>query len=235
MSRRLRGAAAAAVAVALCVAAARPAGAEMTRGKAALLSLLVPGLGQYKLGDTRMAAVFGTVEAAGWVSYVTFRRQVALRHDSQVLYAKIHAGVDVGGGDANYERDVGSFLSSDEYNRAVVLFDAEAAYAGETDPVKRIQLVKDYVRHYSYTGNRTWNWDSNDSRIQYLVLLKSGLSANRDGNFAFGVVVANHLLSAADALRPRHARGEKLGLWDAVPSVSLRGDGSPALTWSTGF
>ncbi|MBI5835667.1 MAG: hypothetical protein HZB25_00335 [Candidatus Eisenbacteria bacterium] len=221
-----------------CLAGAlrpEPARAETTRGRAALMSLLLPGWGQSKLGDTRMAAVFGGVEAAGWISYITFRRQVALRHDSQVLYAKLHARVDVDGKGATYERDVGSFLNSDEFNRAVVLFNAEAIYAGEADPARRLELIRNFVRLNSYSGSDGWNWDTNASRIEYLKILKSGLSANRNGNFAFGAVVANHLLSAADALRPRRARGEKLGVWDVVPSVALRADGSPALVWSAGF
>ena len=219
----------------LLAAVPRGAGAETSRGKAALMSLLVPGLGQYRLGSTRMAAVFGGVEAAGWISYIAFRREVSLRHDSQVLYARIHGRVEVGGTGADYERNVGTFVSSDEYNRAIVLFNAEAIYGDETDPARRLQLIRDYVRINSYSGAQAWNWDSNDNRIEYLKILKSGLSANRNGNYALGVVVANHLLSAADALRPRHAPGEKIGLWDAVPSVALRGDGSPALVWSAGF
>jgi hypothetical protein len=219
----------------LWAAVPRPAGAGTSRGKAALMSLLVPGWGQYKLGSTRMAAVFGGVEVAGWASYLTFRHEVSLRHDSQVLYARIHARVEVDGKGAEYERNIGTFVSSDEYNRAIVLFNAEAIYGDESDPARRVALIRDYVQRNSYTGAQAWNWDSNDNRIEYLKLLKSGLSANRNGNFALGVVVANHLLSAADALRPRRAPAEKLGLWDAVPSLALRGDGSPALVWSTGF
>ncbi|HVP37968.1 MAG TPA: hypothetical protein VMS93_02175 [Candidatus Saccharimonadales bacterium] len=234
-----RTARAAAVALALAALAAgagvRPAVADPTRGQAALMSLLVPGLGQYRLGDHRMATVFGGVEVGGWAAYVTFRHEVNLRHDSQVLYAKIHARVDVSGQGDTYERDVGSFISSDEYNRSVALFNAEALYGGEPDPAQRVRLIQDYVQQHSYTGSQAWRWDSNDSRIDYLKLLKSGLSANRNGNFALGVLVANHLLAAADALRPRHAAGEKLGLWDAVPALTLRGDGTPALVWSAGF
>ncbi len=223
----------------LALALLLPMGAPQARagisnGRAALLSLLVPGLGQYKLGDGRMAAVFAGVEGATLVSYITFRRQVALRRDSQELYARIHARVDIHGTAEGYDRDVGSYLSSDEFNRSVVLFTAENIYAQAPDSV-RVGLVKKFVEDNSYTGNSAWRWDNNDSRVQYLVILKSGLNANRNGNYALGLVVANHLLSAVDALRPRHGDDEKVGLWQAVPSLQLKPDASPTLTWSASF
>ena len=232
---RIRAAACAALLLAGLAAAPAPARCEVNRGRAALMSLLVPGWGQYKLGSTRMAAVFGTMEAAGWIGYITFHHEESLRHDSEVLMARVHARIDVEGRGADFERDVGSYINSEEYNREVVLFNAEAIYGGVTDPAQRIQLVHDYVSRHSYGGGSAWQWDTNDSRVQYLVLQKSSLSAHRNGNYALGLVVANHLLAAADALRPRRSAGEKLGLWDAVPSVGLRGDGSPALVWSIGF
>lgn len=218
----------------VCSLGAPAARAEISPGRAALLSLLVPGLGQYKLGDGRMAAVFAGVEGASLASYITFRRQVALRRDSQELYARIHARVDIQGKAAGYDRDVGSYISSDEFNRNVVLFTAENIFANAPDSV-RVGLVKQFVATNSYSGDSAWRWDVNDSRVQYLRILKSGLNANRNGNYALGLVVANHLLSAVDALRPRHGDETKVGVWQAVPALQLRPDASPTLTWSASF
>jgi hypothetical protein len=215
--------------------AVRTASATPTRGQAALMSLLLPGLGQLRLGDRRLAGVFGGAEVAGLTAYITFRREVSLRHDSQVFYATRHAGADPGPEGGNFERDLGTFVSSDEYNRFVVLYNAEVIYQDVTDPVARLQQVQAYLAANSYQGSQSWNWDSNDNRITYLAIYKSRLNAARNGNLAFGFLLANHLLSAADALRPRHAPGEKLGLWDAVPAVSLREGGAPSLTWSLRF
>jgi hypothetical protein len=230
---RLRQLALAALLVSTCTALPlRPASAVPSRGQAALMSLLVPGLGQLRLGDTRMAGVFGGAEVASLTAYITFRREVSLRHDSQVFFAQRHAGADPGPADGNFERDLGTFVSSDEYNRFVVLYNAEVIYQDVTDPVQRVQLVQAYIQKNNYQGPQTWNWDSNDNRITYLNIYKSRLNANKNGNLAFGLLLANHLLSAADAMRPRHAEGEKLGVWDAVPAVTLPFGGATRLTWS---
>ena len=215
--------------------AAGPASATPTRGQAALMSLLVPGLGQLRLGDTRMAGIFGGAEVASLTAFITFRREVSLRHDSQVFFAERHAGVNPGPSGGNFERDIGTFVSSDEYNRFVVLYNAEVIYQDVTDPVQRLQLVQEYIQKNNYQGPNTWSWDSNDDRITYLNIYKSRLNARKNGNLAFGLLLANHLLSAADALRPRHAAGEKLGVWDAVPAVSLPVGGAARLTWSLRF
>ena len=95
--------------------------------------------------------------------------------------------------------------------------------------------MQEFVDQNSYTGSQAWAWDSNESRVHYLRILKSGLNANKNGNLAAGVVVANHLLAAADAFRPQHASGEKVGLWNAVPSLSFQNGGPLVVTWSVGF
>ena len=210
------------------------ADARISNKNAALLSLVLPGLGQYKLGDTRMAGIFAGVEGLSLGSYITFRREESLRRESQALFAEIHARVHIQGQPDGFDRDVGSYISSDEFNRNIVLFNAENIYAGAPDS-SRVALVKKFLDQYSYTGSQAWGWDTNDNRIQYLVILKSGLSANQNGHYALGILVANHLLSAVDALRPRRENDEKLGLWQAVPSLQLRPDNSPTLTWSASF
>ncbi len=223
------------VMVALGCAAPRAATAS-ERGKAAMMSLLLPGWGQAHLGDRTMAQVFGAAEVASLAGVVTFSRQITLRRDSQYLFARLHAVADVAPYGAAFERQVGEYLSNSEFNRQEVLYQAEIYYAEELDPARRIQLIQQFVERYSYQGAQSWNWDFNDNRVEYLKLLKARLGSQRNRNFAFGLLVANHLLAAADAFRPRHPADTHVGLWDAVPMLSADPLGGQAkLQWAVHF
>jgi hypothetical protein len=88
------------------------------RVKAGLLSLLLPGAGQYYNGDHQKALIFAGVEAAVWASYLTFHIQGENRSETYEEYAGIYAGVQGEHGDA-YWQSVGRYLDSDAYNEAI--------------------------------------------------------------------------------------------------------------------
>ncbi len=58
--------------------------------KAAVLSLLVPGAGQFYVGDKLKAVPFFLVDVAGWATYFGFRSQGNKREDEYRVYADQH-------------------------------------------------------------------------------------------------------------------------------------------------
>lgn len=58
--------------------------------KAAVLSLLVPGAGQFYVGDKARAIPFFLVDVAGWAAYFGFRSQGHKREDEYRTYADSH-------------------------------------------------------------------------------------------------------------------------------------------------
>src|SRR5881628_3525722 len=57
------------------VAAPSPLLPRQATYRAALLSAVLPGAGEYYIGHTSRALLMGTLEGAVWTSYITFRVQ----------------------------------------------------------------------------------------------------------------------------------------------------------------
>jgi hypothetical protein len=116
--------------------------------KAGLLSLLIPGLGQYHNGDNKKAYIFAGAEVAIWASYITFHIQANNREDTYQEWAGIYAGVS-GEHPEKYWRAVGRYLDSDAYNESLR---REARATGE----ETSRLI---------TGDDVWQW-RNEYRLR---------------------------------------------------------------------
>ena len=57
---------------------------------------------------------------------------------------------------------------------------------------KDFMLISKPSKHF-------WNWESTDARMKYRSLKNDSKSYYRDANFSLGLILANHLISAADA------------------------------------
>ena len=168
-------------------------GAE--RARILLRSLTLPGWGQATLGRRTSAIAFGLTETAIWGTFTAFRIQVAMREDAYLRTARLLAGIDLGGRDEEWRRIVGSFQSSDEYNRLVVARDAANLYY--SDPV----AYRAYLDEHSLKGADTWNWASPEDQERYRNLRRYAQRAARRANSTLAVAVVNRILSALHAAR----------------------------------
>jgi len=87
--------------------------------KAGLLSLILPGAGQFYNGDQQKAYIFAGVEAAVWASYLTFDVMGDHRAEDYREYAGIYADAGPSGSD-QYWRAVGRYMDSDAYNESIL-------------------------------------------------------------------------------------------------------------------
>jgi hypothetical protein len=175
-----------------------PAQPEVLGGERArilLRSLTLPGWGQATLGRRTSAIAFGLTEAAIWGTFTAFRIQVAMREDAYLRTARLLAGIDLGDRDEEWRRIVGSFQSSDEYNRLVVARDAANLYY--SDPV----AYRAYLDEHSLKGADTWNWASPGDQERYRNLRRYAQRAARRANSTLAVAVANRIISALHAAR----------------------------------
>ncbi|MDZ7347132.1 MAG: hypothetical protein ONA69_10115, partial [candidate division KSB1 bacterium] len=150
-------------------------------GGAFFRSLLVPGWGQAYLGAKGAAERFLGVEAALWLTYAGFMRYSNIRRQDYRAYAAAHAGVDLAGKPNSFFINIGNFESLEDYNAYLL------------QQRNTIDYYYDLEAYY-------WQWDSPESRKKFRDLrIDSDRARNRAG-FAVGAVVANHLISAVEAV-----------------------------------
>jgi len=175
-----------------------PLGAE--RARILLQSLTVPGWGQATLGARRSGAVFLIAEAGIWGAFTAFRVQEHLRTDTYERTARLFASVDLEGRDEEFRRIVGSFASSEEYNQLVVTRIAANLYLSDpADPRMADYLA--YIEQHSLRGADAWDWTDFESFRRYGSQRKDAQRAALRSNTAFGLAIANRLLSALHAAR----------------------------------
>lgn len=180
--------------------AAPPEALGSERARILLRSLTLPGWGQATLGHRTSAAFFGLTETAIWGTFAAFRIQVAMREDAYLLTARLDAGIDLGGRDEEWRRIVGSFDSSEEYNRLVVARDAANLYLSDPSAPDYV-AYRAYLAAHSLKGADTWSWASAADQERYRDQRKLAQRAAQRANTTLAVAVANRIVSALHAAR----------------------------------
>ena len=165
------------------------------RAQALMRSLTIPGWGQASLGHKTSAMVFGVVEAATWTTFAAFKIQQSMRTESYLKTAELYAGIDLDGYSEEYRRMVGSYPTSEDYNRYVVYRDAANLFYDQPD------LYNQYIAEHSVSGAGGWAWASPESYERYQEQRKEVQRAGQNANVLLAVAVANRLLSALHAAR----------------------------------
>jgi hypothetical protein len=165
------------------------------RAKILLRSLTLPGWGQATLGHTTAAWVFGLAETAIWGSFAAFKFQEGMRRETYERTAGLFAGIDLEGRDEEFRRIVGSYLSSEEYNRLVVFRDAANLYYD--DPA----AYRQYIAENELKGEDGWNWVSVDDIERYRDERQMEQRAANRANTTLALAIANRILSAMHAAR----------------------------------
>jgi hypothetical protein len=149
--------------------------------KAFLLSLLLPGTGQFYAQAPGRGALFVGTETAVLSTYLGFRLYSDWKEEDYQLYAAAHAGVDPHGKSANYYEDISLYLNMEEYNR---------------------QQLHDYREDAQlYSESDFWEWDDDRSRREFDSLLRASSNARDNAVIMTGLGLLNHILSAVDAAR----------------------------------
>jgi len=164
-------------------------GRKVTAG---LLSLVLPGAGQFYNGDRQKAYVFAGVESAVWGSYLIFDTQGDGRSETYRDYAGIYAGTPGGDAPDVYWRSVGRYLDSDAYNEAVL----REARAFDTAPSGLIG------------ADQAWQWRNEDHFRAYQELRAEASRAYIRRDFTTLFAILNRVVAVYDAVR--HSVDDKL-------------------------
>ena len=152
------------------------------------LSLLLPGAGQYYAQAPQKAKLFLSAESALWALFLGFRTYGSWHEADYSSFAIEHAVENPTGQSDEYLDDLGFYASAFEYNR----------YARrESGPQATL-----------YSGNKTWEWDSEASRLKYRTLRKNSLLARSRAMYVFGGLLLHRMVSAIHAVRLAHVWNE---------------------------
>ena len=189
---------------------------------AGLRSLLVPGLGQFALGNRRGWAYVG-LEVLGWLWYLDRRvKGNGLRgeyRDYAWQKARLQSGPRVDGDfdyyevlsqwerSGHFDLDLGREGTQPELNpsyyngliwtRALGIFSVGQS-SGPGDPESESAIR--YSEQYAYGTGSLWNWtETPGGRLTYADIIRKSDDRFRQARNAVGFVIANHLVSAADA------------------------------------
>lgn len=148
--------------------------------KAFLLSLMVPGLGQWYVKSGKGVRFFAVVEASLWVVMIGHTLSARWAVENYKAFAGDHAMADLAGKNSKYFVDIGNFLDIYDYNHK--------------------KLVDGYTE-LVYPENRVffWQWDSDNSRSRFRKMrIDADATRNRAVYFGAGIFI-NHMISAIHA------------------------------------
>jgi len=141
---------------------------------------VLPGTGEHYAGAGLKSKVFFISEVGLWSALISFRHLGNWRKDDYRLQAATAAGADVNGKDDRYFDVLSFYDSREDYNKIAGVYDHTRVY-------------------YPDTKSYFWKWESTDARMKYRNLKNDSKSYYRKANFSLGLILANHLISAADA------------------------------------
>lgn len=150
-------------------------------GVALLMSLILPGSGEYYAGNKTYAAVFMVSEALLWLGMYANNAYAANLADAYKSYAATHASVQVGGKDWQYWTNIGKYDDIYSYNEQ-----------------RRRQRLFDDV--YEENQANYWLWDSYKNRITYDGKRINANEAAARVIYFQAAVALNHLVSAVHAM-----------------------------------
>jgi hypothetical protein len=169
--------------------------------QAALMSALLPGLGEAYTGHTTRALLSGGAEAAIWISYATFKVQEDNREDRSREFANYYAGA-LTNGDEDYYKAVGQFVRAEGPGMWNEFVRRQARDTGE-------------IVGREYTGSEAWAWTSDQRFIDYRELRRDQLTAEDHAQAALACAIVNRVISVvsvSQAVRSDHKREQELGL-----------------------
>lgn len=172
--------------------------------KAVTYSFLIPGGGQYYVGNKRTAHYFFAAEALTWIGFASFTVYSHWKKDDYLLYASVHANAQLEGKSDDFVDLVGFYDDIDEYNTLARAFDPDRPYLRDTP-------------------ENHWSWESDAARLQFRSLKNSSREASRRANFMIGVAVVDRIVSMIDAARATRKHNRQMrSEFSKGPSVQYK-------------
>jgi hypothetical protein len=155
---------------------------ERSMEKGALLrSIVLPGWGQYYLGNHSLARRMMTAEACLWLLHGTFKGAQDWYKQDFRAFATLHSGISYHLKPDIYYFRLGRYDSIEDYNQAQLRD-------------RNIDAV------YPLGTEKDWEWDSIHNRERYMDIRRASLRAAKAASFTVGSMVLNRAVAAIHVL-----------------------------------
>ena len=162
--------------------------------KAFFLSLLVPGSGEYYVGQKGYTKGFVSAEAVIWSAALFNKYQGDMRRRDYISYSAQQAGSNSGRTDDFYYQNVYEWSNSYWYNEDQW---RQARELYPYDPAAQQAYVADKL----YSEEDSWEWQNYDQWYYYRGLRVKSRNYLHRISYSVGASVLNHMLSAVNAAR----------------------------------
>ncbi len=189
--------------------------------KNVFLSLILPGAGEWAVGEKKLAKIFLGTEITLMLSYFGSRAYARVLERDFHAFAATHAFVDTYHKSEQYWIDIGNASNIYEFNEK-----------------KRVQ--RNLKATYPETPRYYWQWDAERNRIKYINLRSKQHSWEKTATFVIGGMILNRVVSMIDVVRivrkgrSGNNRKHTRLYWQYLPKTSLTGEGIQ-MTFSVGL
>jgi len=157
-------------------------GPKVSKTKAVLLSVLVPGAGHYYLNHKGRGQIFIGAEVATWFGFFAFRTYGSWKEDDYKNFAIQYAGI------AETEHD-------DTFYRNMLFYDSREEYNSSG------RIINPGAQYYPNEPQYDWFWESSAMRQQYRTIRNDSEVAYRKATFMLGMALLNRIIAGIDAYR----------------------------------
>lgn len=170
---------------------------SITPAKAAFSSFVIPGSGDYLMGNKERGLYFMVAEAAIWLTYFDSKKQEDEKDIISQNFAAFYASANLSNEDEDYFNAMEDFLTNIQYNESV----KEQARRLYPDTLNaevmqdRIEARKRYIEENSYTGSDAWDWSSGELRDNYRDMRRDKRRLSQRATNMIGLAVANRVVS----------------------------------------
>lgn len=170
---------------------------SITPAKAAFSSFVLPGSGDYLMGEKKRGVCFMVAEAAIWLTYFNSKAEIGKRDRITQNFAAFYASANLNNKDEDYLNAMEDFLTNRDYNETVKE-EARRLYPDTLDSEvmqERIVARKRYIEENSYTGSDAWNWQSLEVEDDYRDMRRDMRGLEQRATNMIGLALANRVVS----------------------------------------
>jgi len=170
---------------------------SITPAKAAFSSFVIPGSGDWLMGDKKRGSCFMVAEAAIWLTYFDSKREASKLDKRSKNFASFYASANLVNQDEDYFSAMEDFLTNLDYNETVK-DEARKLYPDTLDSEvmqDRIQARKQYIEANSYIGSDAWQWKSVELADNYRDIRRSNRKSLQKATNMVGLALANRAVS----------------------------------------
>ncbi len=170
---------------------------SITPAKAAFSSFVIPGSGDYLMGNKNRGICFMVAEAAIWLTYFDSKAEEDKKDRISRNFAALYASANLRNEDEDYFNAMEDFLTNVDYNETVKE-EARRLYPDTLDVevmADRVQLRKQYIEANSYTGSDAWHWRSIELEERYRDVRRDKRRLDQKATNMIGLAVANRAVS----------------------------------------